>query len=196
MGGSPWIRLANFSFCSDRLRYYSPPMPVYHFTIHAYRSWSPNHRRGFTERGKGYQPPSPEKAERYDNNAKQDKVIFDREIQEILILGATDVCRRRKWRLHGVGTDPSHFHIVISWRSFIPWNQVMGKLKNILSLILGRALNEPGRRWFVTRASRKRVKDADHLRHLLNTYLPDHPGVFWKEGMKLPEDRWGILDVD
>ena len=96
-------------------------MPVYHFTLHAYRSWSPNHRRGYTERGKGYQPPNQERADQYDNNARQPKVTFDRLIQEVMILGAHDICRRRRWRLHAVGTEASHVHIVLSWRTFIPW---------------------------------------------------------------------------
>ena len=37
-------------------------MPVYHITLHAYRSWSPDHPRGYTRRGKGYQKPDPEQA--------------------------------------------------------------------------------------------------------------------------------------
>jgi hypothetical protein len=162
-------------------------MPVYHFTLHAYRSWSPNHRRGYTEQGKGYQPPNQERADQYDNNAKQEKATFDEEVQRILVAGADDICRRRGWRLHGVGTDLSHGHFVISWTSFIPWDEVMGKLKNVLSFLINRARKEKGRRWFVAGGSRKRVEDPSHLKYLLDTYLPDHPGIFWREGMPLPE---------
>ena len=70
----------------------------------------------------------------------------------------------------------------------------MQKLKNLLSLFLGRATNRPGQRWFVRGGSRKRVKDRDHLDHLLDTYLPDHRGVFWREGQPIPADRLGILE--
>ncbi len=169
-------------------------MPVYHFTLHAYRSWSPNNKHGYTERGKGYQPPNPSRANQYNYNAKQDRVAFDELIQQVLILGAHNICQTRRWRLHAVGSDPSHVHLVVSWTSFIPWKQVQEKLKNVLSLFLGRATQQPGRRWFVVGGSRKRVTDQEHLSYLLNTYLPDHVGVFWREGMELPEDTTGILD--
>ena len=53
----------------------------------------------------------------YDDRANQPPASFDATaIQEILILGTYDICRRRGWRLHGVGTDERHFHWVVSWR--------------------------------------------------------------------------------
>ena len=168
-------------------------MAVYHFTLHAYRSWSPSHPRGYTRKGKGYQPPDPQRAAEYDGDAKFSKVSFDRRLQEILVLGSYDICRRRRWRLHAVGTDPSHVHLVVSWRKYIPWHDVMTKLKNILSLLLGRITNSPGRRWFVVNGSRKRVSTKDHLDHLLREYLPCHRGLFWCEGRALPLDKYGVL---
>jgi hypothetical protein len=60
---------------------------VYHFTIHAFRSWRPDHPRGYTRKGEGYQPPDEEMAEKYDQAASQDAVIFDESLQrEILVL--------------------------------------------------------------------------------------------------------------
>jgi hypothetical protein len=167
---------------------------VYHFTVHAYRTWSPDHPRGYVRRDEGVQPPDPERADEYDRNAKFSPVTFDRTIQEILILGTYDVCRRRAWRFHGGGTDPTHYHFVVSWHLYVPWNDVLTRVKNVASLLLGRALNQPGRRWFVTRSSRKRVRNRKHFDHLLDTYLPDHRGLFWREGQALPEDVYGILD--
>ena len=76
------------------------------------------------------------------------------------------------------------------------WRQVMEKLKNLLSLFIGRARNEPGRKWFVVNGSRRRVTDNDHLNYLLSTYLPSHRGLFWREGKELPEDRYGLLSGD
>jgi hypothetical protein len=67
-------------------------------------------------------------------------------------------------------------------------------MKNILSLLLNRISGQQGRRWFVRDGSRRRVKDQDHLNHLLGRYLPDHRGVFWRESLPIPEDRYGILD--
>ena len=194
-GRKPWIAFAIF-LCFFGTLIIVLKMPVYHSTLHAYRSWNPDHPRGYTERNKGYQPPNPERAEQYDLNAGQDKVVFDTLIQEVLILGTADICRRRQWRLHGAACDPSHVHVVLSWWTFIPWNQVMEKLKNLLSLFLGRATGQSGRRWFVVKGSRKRVKDREHLEHLLKTYLPSYRGLFWREGMELPKDRTGAVGGD
>ena len=158
-------------------------MAVYHFTIHAYRSWSPDHPRGYVRRNKGVQRPDPDMARKYDERAKFPKVQFDsRDIQEILVLGVIDVCRRRGWRLHAVGTDPTHLHFVLSWYGFIPWASVMQTDQEPAQPLPGPGDPEPRPRWFVRDGSRKRVKDKAHLDHLVNTYLPDHRGVFWREG--------------
>jgi hypothetical protein len=131
----------------------------------------------------------------YDERANQPPASFDeRTVQEILVLGCYDVCQRRGWRLHGVGTDPLHFHWVVSWRGFLRWQEVRRQTKNVLSLLLNRITGEQGRRWFVRDGSRKRVTDADHLDYLLKKYLPDHRGIFWREGLPLPQDRFRILD--
>ena len=58
-------------------------MAVYHFTIHAFRSWRPDHPRGYTRKGEGYQPPDEEMAEKYDQAASQDAVIFERALQDV-----------------------------------------------------------------------------------------------------------------
>ena len=78
-------------------------MPVYHFTLHAYRSWRPDHPKGYTKRGEGYQPPDPEQARKYDERATQEPATFDEETQRVLIRSAYDFCHRRKYRLHGAG---------------------------------------------------------------------------------------------
>jgi hypothetical protein len=168
-------------------------MPVYHFTLHAYRSWSPAHRRGYTQKQIGYLPPDRARARNYDELAKHPKVAFTPDLQGVLILGCADICKRRGWRLHAVGTDRSHIHCIISWRGFLQWHLVVEKLKNLLSLFLGRATRQAGRRWFVTRGSRRRILNPDHLEYLVSEYLPDHPGTFWREGLELPSDRFQIL---
>ena len=168
-------------------------MPVYHLTVHAYRSWGPSKPRGYTKRGKGYLPPNPKMQQHYDERAKQEPASFsDHDVQEILILGTYDVCNRRGWRLHGAGTDDLHYHWVVSWRGFVPWQDVRRITKNVLSLLLNRVIGQK-RRWFVRDGSRKRVKDRKHLEHLLNKYFPDHRGLHWREGLPLPADRFGIL---
>jgi hypothetical protein len=56
----------------------------------------------------------------------------------------------------------------------------MQKLKNVLSYLLGKEIGPRGKRWFVRHGSRKRVKDPAHLGYLVDSYFPDHRGLFWK----------------
>src|SRR2546429_9481265 len=161
-------------------------MPVYHFTLHAYRSWKPDHPRGYTKRGEGYQKPDSDEARKRDERAKQDPAKFVREVQVLLIRGAYDFCQRRKFRLHGSGNEEGHVHFAISWRGFSDWREVMRRLKNVLSTMLNQHFKTPGKRWFVRGGSRKRVSNVRHLTHLVRTYFPSHPGVCWCEGAPLP----------
>jgi len=62
----------------------------------------------------------------------------------------------------------------------------MRLLKNGMSFVFGREIGPRGRKWFVRGESRKRVKDERHLKYLLDTYFPDHPGVYWREGKPIP----------
>ena len=163
-------------------------MAVYHFTIHAYRSWRPDHPRGYTRKGEGYQPPDEEMARKYDEAAKQEAVLFDDLTQREILVLAHQICDEEGWRLEAAGFDETHTHLVISWRGFMPWEEVDRRLKNLLALKLNRRRNTPGKRWFVRRhGAPRRVRNDDHLQYLLNTYLPDHPGIFWKRGMELPK---------
>jgi REP element-mobilizing transposase RayT len=162
-------------------------MPVYLFTFHAYRSWSPAHCRGYVRRGEGILPSDPRMADIYDRQATDPPVLFTPEIQRILIQTAHEVCSSRQWRLHAAGTEPTHIHLLVSWKTFIPWNNVTMRLKNVMSLFLGRRLKMPKRKWFVRGESRKRVTDRKHFDHLMNVYLAKHRGTFWREGEELPQ---------
>ncbi len=126
-------------------------------------------------------------AHNYDEAAKQEKVVFDHAIQcEILVL-AHRICEEEGWRLEGSGFDDGHAHQVISWRGFIPWEEVHRRFKNLLALKLNRRHDTPGKRWFVRRhGAPRRVERRQHFDYLLDVYLPDHPGIFWRRGMELP----------
>lgn len=158
-------------------------VPVYLFTYHAYRSWMPDHPRGFAKEGEGYQQPNPELARAYEDAAKFPAVEFDAPTERFLIETACEVCERRGWRFHGAATEPSHLHALVSWRDpSLQWSFVRGKIKNILSLELSKRSATVGRRWFVEGASRKRVRDWDHFDYLMVTYLPKrHGGWRWTE---------------
>ena len=161
-------------------------MAVYHFTVHAYRNWRPDHPRGYTRRGRGYQRCDPEQADAYDDRAKQPPATFAPDVQVMLVRAAHEFCRRRRMRLHAVGNEEGHVHYVLSWRGYADWHEVMRRLKNVLATVLNAHFGTPGKRWFVRGGSRKRVADRAHLDHLKTRYLPDHPGLFWCEEMPLP----------
>ena len=157
-------------------------MAVYHFTLHAYQSWMPDHPRGWVKRGEGVQKPDPELATEWRASAQAGRVYFTRDLQAVLVWGAYDCCAR----LHAVGTDPGHVHLVVSWRHYAPYQRVMDKLKNVLSYLLGRATSRRGRRWFVRDGSHRRVTNRSHLDYLIREYLPDHRGVFSSEDRPPP----------
>jgi hypothetical protein len=91
------------------------------------------------------------------------------------------------WKLEAIGFDPEHVHELISWRKFVEWEWVDQRQKNLLALKLNRAHATPGKRWFVHRhGAPRRVENRRYFDHLVQRYIPDHPGLFWKDGMELP----------
>ncbi len=161
-------------------------MAVYHFTVHAYRSWRPDHPRGNVHHTDGPLPPDSLMANDHDALAKFGRVPFDDVIRPMLLREAHDICRNRGCRLHAAGTDPMHVHLLVSWRRFTLCSDVLNKLKNVLSYQLGRQVGPIGRRWFVRGGSMRRVSSRSHFDHLIGTYIPSHLGVCWREGLPLP----------
>jgi hypothetical protein len=159
---------------------------VYHFTFHAYRSWRPDNPRGYVHHTKGLLPPDEEMARWYDAHAKFGRMNFEREIQLLLTRDMHAICIRRGWRLHAIGNEETHLHALISWKEFIESSVVGGQLKGSLSHHLGKEIGPAGRKWFSRGASERRVLDEGHFAYLVETYLPSHSGVFWKEGQELP----------
>jgi REP element-mobilizing transposase RayT len=162
-------------------------MPAYLFTLHSYRSWNADHPRGFVRFGKGVQAPSKSVARIYDHRAKQPPVLFDDRMQRTIAWIVWDACRNRDWGLHCVAFEPSHVHLLVSWRTDGDWREVRKKLKNLISWSLAREFGHEGRRWLVRKGSRKRVCDRAHFDYLITRYLPRHGGLFWKQGDFPPE---------
>ncbi|MCZ6851853.1 MAG: hypothetical protein O7F17_09450 [Planctomycetota bacterium] len=157
-------------------------MPVYLLTLHAYRSWRPDHPRGYVRQGEGILPPDAEMAAQYDRNATHRQVTFDKELQQILVEGTCDICDRRDWRLHYVATEPTHIHALVSWLDdTLDWKFAHDTLKRLLGMMLAQHTRTKGRKWFVRKGSRKRVRDCGHFEYLMNEYLPKHRGRRWSE---------------
>ena len=162
-------------------------MPVFLFTIHAYRSWSPDNPRGFVRRGEGILLPDAGLAKAYDQQATDRPAVFGE--REQLFIGSivADACDRRGWRLHAIAVEPTHAHLLVSWADELRAALVCGKLKNLISRELNLGL-DPKRKWLSRGASKKQVHDRKHFDQLVSSYLPKHRGLFWCEGMRPP---WG-----
>jgi hypothetical protein len=157
-------------------------MPVYLFTYHAYQSWMPDNPRGYVQEEEGIHPRNERLAAAYRKAATHPPFEFDALAQLQLIVKTRAVCAGDGYRLHGAATEPTHLHAVLSWAdALLALGKVRGRIKNLLSLDLSRRAIVTGRPWFSTGASRRRVRDAEHLRHLLDVYLPRHRGVGWYE---------------
>ncbi len=87
--------------------------------------------------------------------------------------------------MHAIGNEESHFHALISWTDFFEAGKLVAQLKGALSHHLGQKIGSE-HKWFSRGASEKRVLTQDHFTYLVETYLPSHGGIFWKEGQPLP----------
>ncbi len=165
-----------------RFHRHTASVPVYLLTLHAYRSWRPDHPRGYVRQGEGILPPDPKMAKRYDRQARWPKVILDDRLQRILVEGTRDICGHRDWQLHCVVTEPTHMHALISWTDDeLDWKFAHDTLKRLLGMMLAQYTRTKGRKWFVRKGSRKRVRDRGHFEYLMNEYLPKHGGRQWSE---------------
>jgi REP element-mobilizing transposase RayT len=156
-------------------------MPVYLFTFHAYGSWMPDRRRGFVRRQRGILPTDNALADEYRRRAKFAAATFCEPTQLLAIEELQVAFSKQGCRGHFIATDPSHIHILISWRDERPWQKMRSGLKQSLSRRLKSV--EP-REWFCEGGSRRRVMERKHFDHLMSNYLPSHRGWKWREGEK------------
>jgi hypothetical protein len=132
-------------------------MPCYLFSFHGYGTWMPDHRRGYVHRTQGLQPQDDEMAAVYRANQRFASVTFDAVMQEHLIGAARHAGVCLDATVHCVGTEPTHLHILLSWRHDRDWQAMRRSLRAGLT----RAMNERfGKRpWFSQNSSRRKVKD-------------------------------------
>jgi len=157
-------------------------MPCYLLTVHTYRSWMPDHPRGFVQENRGVRPPNPRLADAYRGEASDEPFVMDGATQRFVIDVVRGVGARRDWRIHAVACEPSHVHILVSWETDATWGAVRAKFKNIIALELSKRHGQEGRHWLSDGGSRKRVKDRRHFDYLVTTYLPKHRGEQWYQG--------------
>src|SRR5437870_3864974 len=103
-------------------------MPVYLFTYHTYRSWMPDNPRGYVLKGEGLQESSDALANTRADLSKHPPFLFDSETERLAINVCLDVCQRRDWTLHAAATEPTHLHVLVSWKTELRWQDLRGKI--------------------------------------------------------------------
>ncbi|MEX0775976.1 MAG: hypothetical protein WD042_09720 [Phycisphaeraceae bacterium] len=153
-------------------------MAVYLFTFHAYRSWMPDHRRGYVRRGRGILNPDQAMAANYRRRARFEAVRFDDHDCQTLLDAAQTLCQspaRAGWRLHTGVAVFNHVHLLVSWRGYVAAQRAKAALHRALTVELRDAHDAPpGRPWLARNGSIKRITTRRHFEHLLHTYLPSH----------------------
>jgi len=154
-------------------------MPCYFFTYHGHGTWMPDHQRGYVRRKEGVLATDSAMAENYRRNQKFATSQFDERMQKLLIEETLEACLHQQLRGHGIATESTHLHVLVSWRTDRTWQEVRRSLRSSLTRRLNREVER--RTWFSKQPSRKRVEDRDHFDYLTRAYLPQHAGWKWSE---------------
>ena len=149
------------------------------FNYHGYRTWMPDHPRGYTRHGEGVLPPDADLAANYHRRAKHETMRFDERRQGIVVDAVIEVSRNISVNVYHVVCVSTHAHVITSWRDDRSWEQIYDRMKRIVGFKLAKAEGVTGRRWLAARRAGKVVRDIEHLRHLMTVYLPGHHGVTW-----------------
>ena len=152
-------------------------MPVYLFTWHGYGTWMPDRPRGYVKRDKGVLPPDEHMAECYRELAVGAEVHFVERHQRVMIDELLKAAPRQRLHLHGVATDLTHLHALLSWWDERPWKAVRRSARSSLTRRLNQAFEH--REWLSEGGGRKDETDDEHFSHLMQNYLPKHSGLQW-----------------
>ncbi len=162
-------------------------MAVYLFTFHTYRSWLPDRPQGYVTREDGLLPSSEAMGEQYRKNMKQGGVMWEAAHQRAALEAVLEKCGVKGWTLLAGATEPTHVHVVVSWRDEVAWLAVRAGLKGEITRRLNAGFAK--RRWLSEGGSRKQVCDAEHLWTLRASYLPSHRGWAFDERSGWREPR-------
>jgi len=152
-------------------------LAVYLFTFHAYGTWLPDRQRGYTRRDDGVHPKDDWIANCYREAMSDEPASMTKMVQQVVVDAVREKCEIKDWTCHGIATDLSHVHILLSWEAYTPWESVRRGLKSSITRQLNVRIAR--RKWLTQKGSRKWVKARNHFDYLLTTYLPSHSGVGW-----------------
>jgi hypothetical protein len=167
-------------------------MPVYLCTIHAYRSWSEGHPRGFVQRGDGLKKTNQRLARWRADHASHEPARFAPQTQELILDVTVQIAQECKTRLHVITVTRTHVHMLISFRSpactcgasarhcrkNCPARDLAGKFivrdKRKVGQAIAKQQATAGRPWLSRGWDMTPVKDRPHFDHLVQRYLPKH----------------------
>jgi REP element-mobilizing transposase RayT len=147
------------------------------FSYHGHATWMPDRRRGYVHRQRGLQKSDSNMADAYRSKQREPEVAFTRDMQRLMIDTARVAAAHINAITHGIGCEPTHVHVLVSWRTTRSWMSMRKSMRYALT----KALNERfGRReWFSDSPSRKHVNGYAHFDYLILEYLPEHKGESW-----------------
>jgi REP element-mobilizing transposase RayT len=154
-------------------------MPCYHFTFHGHGTWMPDEDDGYVVRGEGRLPQDVAVAAEYRRRLVEDEVEFDEARQRALIDEVHIASSKQTFRAHFVATEPTHIHLLVSWKGERPGEKLRASIRQSLSRRLGREFEK--RTWLSEGGSQKPVLVQEHFDYLVGTYLPRHGGWKWSE---------------
>jgi REP element-mobilizing transposase RayT len=154
-------------------------MPCYLFTFHGYGTWLPDKEEGYVVRGVGQLPQDVVVGAGYRRLMTEDETVFDEDHEKTMIDEVHVTAAKVDFRVHFVATEPTHIHILVSWKDDRHWRTLRTSIKSSPSRRLNR---DHGRQqWLSDGASRRRVINQEHYDYLVGTYLPQHGGWKWSE---------------
>ena len=154
-------------------------MPVYLFTFHGRGTWMPDHARGYVHRQRGLQPSDPHLAAAYRSRQHEPEVRFTIEQQKLIVDTAAATGPFLDARVRVVTCDPTHGHVLLSWKHSKGWPAMRRSIRTALSRSLNAIFGK--RDWFAENPSRKQVRDFEHFDYLVLAYLPRHRAAMWRD---------------
>lgn len=158
-------------------------MAVYHFVLHVYGSWHPDHPDGWHQHGEVEALAPQAKLGQYRRDRQRwDEARFPERHHSALAEMIVDVCERRRWRAHASAVTLNHIHALVSWREEGVENLVVqATLKRLLGWKLAALMGVKGRRWFSDGGRPVAVENPGHFDFLVGTYFKDQGGYYWRE---------------
>src|SRR5690242_18176990 len=93
----------------------------------------PDHPRGYTTRDDGYRAPNERMSDLYHLRANHALVNFDDQFQLWLIDAILETRSHLHTRVHGVVTESTHVHMLVSWDSDRTWESVRKSIRTAIT---------------------------------------------------------------